>query len=352
MTKSRIDQALPKKKQYTIWCSELKGFGICINPAGSKAYVVDYRNIHGRRRRMTLGRFGVISTDKARNLAITKLAEAIQGQDPMKERQKSRNITKMSELCQTYIEAMKKGLILGKGGKPKKQSTIDTDIGRINRHIIPLLGNRPIADLGKADISKFIRDVASGKTACVKNTEKLRGKSVVTGGHGTATRTAGLLGGVLSYAVSEGIIEFNPVAGVRKPAYKKRIKRLSRQEYAALGSALQQRHKYGETDQAIYSILLLALTGCRRGEIIGLKWSDVDLQGNCLRLSDSKEGRSVRPIGKAACVILNSIDAQNACNYVFPPIRSGEYFGGLPRAWKRVVSLAGLKDLYATYFTA
>lgn len=169
---------------------------------------------------MTLGRFGVISTDKARNLAITKLAEAIQGQDPMKERQKSRNITKMSELCQTYIEAMKKGLILGKGGKPKKQSTIDTDIGRINRHIIPLLGNRPIADLGKADISKFIRDVASGKTACVKNTEKLRGKSVVTGGHGTATRTAGLLGGVLSYAVSEGIIEFNPVAGVQSQHIK------------------------------------------------------------------------------------------------------------------------------------
>ena len=51
---------------------------------------------------------------------------------------------------------------------------------------------------------------------------------------------------------------------------------------------------------AILAIRLLALTGCRRGEIERLQWAEIDLEACCLRLSDTKEGKSVRPIGKAA----------------------------------------------------
>ena len=50
-------------------------------------------------------------------------------------------------------------------------------------------------------------------------------------------------------------------------------------------------------ERAVHIIRQIALTGCRRGEIINLKWCDVDLDGSCLRLSESKEGRSIRPIG-------------------------------------------------------
>jgi integrase len=41
----------------------------------------------------------------------------------------------------------------------------------------------------------------------------------------------------------------------------------------------------------------IALTGCLRSEIIGLMWSEVDADACCLRLADSKEGASIRPIG-------------------------------------------------------
>ena len=51
-----------------------------------------------------------------------------------------------------------------------------------------------------------IRDVAGGKTATIQKTEKKRGKAIVEGDKGTAARTVGLLGGILSFAVSEGVI--------------------------------------------------------------------------------------------------------------------------------------------------
>jgi len=70
------------------------------------------------------------------------------------------------------------------------------DKGRIARHIVPLLGTKRVRDLTSADINRFKRDVANGKTAVTEKIQKKRGRSIVEGGKGTATRTAGLLGGI------------------------------------------------------------------------------------------------------------------------------------------------------------
>ncbi len=72
-------------------------------------------------------------------------------------------------------------------------------------------------DLTKADINKVLKDIMAGKTAVSGKTNKLRGKAIVRGGAGTATRTVGLLGGILIYAVDASIITFNPAHGRRKP---------------------------------------------------------------------------------------------------------------------------------------
>jgi hypothetical protein len=54
----------------------------------------------------------------------------------------------------------------------------------------------------------------AGKTRCNVKPKKLRGKAIVRGGAGTATRTIGLFGGILTYAVENGIIEVNPARAV------------------------------------------------------------------------------------------------------------------------------------------
>jgi hypothetical protein len=83
LTKKIVDAALPRKKQYSVWCSDLKGFGVYVQPSGSKTYFVDYR-VDTARRRMTIGRHGPMTTEEARALAIQTLGPiALQKADPL-----------------------------------------------------------------------------------------------------------------------------------------------------------------------------------------------------------------------------------------------------------------------------
>jgi len=348
LTKTVVEGAEPRSKQYSVWCSDLRGFGVLVNPSGKRTYCVDYRTTDGARRRMSIGVHGQITTEQARKVALEALGGiVIRKADPLDERRTRRLAMTVSDLCDSYIEAMEKGLVLGRGGRPKKPSTMETDVGRIRRHVVPLLGRKRVIDVVAADVARFIKDISSGKTAAVEKTDKKRGKAVVEGGAGTAARTAGLLGGILSFAVAEGIITVNPATGVKRPADKRRQRRLSPDEYRALGKALAAAEAEGDTEQGIAGIRLLALTGCRLGEIIGLRWSEVDEGGQCLGLDDTKTGASVRPIGRAAFDVLADIARREGSVHVLPAARGEGAFGGMARAWDRIVARAGLTNVTA-----
>lgn len=364
LTKSTIDglKPLPSGDLYA-WDDDVAGFGLRVKPSGVRSFMVQYRNASGVSRRITLGKFGVLTADQARKIAKARLAEAAKGDDPAEKRSEDRKAMTVRQLCRAYLEAAGRGLIIGKSGRPKKPSTLYVDRGRIKRHILPLLGNRPVRDLKTPDIARFMRDIASGKTADDIKTG-FRGRAIVEGGTGTASRTIGLLGGILSYAVSEGIIPANPARGVKRTADRRREIRLTADQYRALGMALAEAVSAGENSTAILAIRLLALTGCRRGEIEWLRWDEVDLPGRCLRLSDTKEGKSVRPLGGDAIALLAKLPREG--RYVLPGAapakagtgvrvqsarkdaredRSDKPFLGLPKAWSRIVKnseLAGL----------
>jgi integrase len=205
-----------------------------------------------------------------------------------------------------------------------------------------LLGRRAVRELKTPDIARFMRDIAAGKTAGDIKTG-FRGRAIIKGGAGTASRTVGLLGGILSFAVLEGIIPTNPARGVKRPADNRRQIRLTPDQYRALGKALAEAEKDGENQAAILGVRLLALTGCRRGEIEKLLWDEVDLAGRCLRLSDSKEGKSIRPFGIGAADLLAGLPKKSP--FVLPGNSSGRPFSGLPKAWLRILKRANLGDL-------
>ena len=83
LNKRNVDAfAPPKDKQAVLWDSEIRGFGLRALPSGLKTFIVQYRNIEGIKRRINLGRYGVITTEQARDLAKIKLGEVAGGQDP------------------------------------------------------------------------------------------------------------------------------------------------------------------------------------------------------------------------------------------------------------------------------
>ena len=348
LTKTIVDGAEPREKQFTIWCSDLKGFGVYVHPSGRRSYFVDYR-VDGKRRRMTIGTHGVITTEQARKLAIETMGGIVlQKADPLLERKTRRASLTVAQLCDQYMKAAEKGLILGRRkNRPKKASTIEIDRGRISRHIKPLLGNKLVIDLTRADVTKFMRDVAAGKTARKDRSGKNGARVEVKGGMGTASRTTGFLGGILTYAVDEGIIPSNPAQGVKLPADGVRTRRLVADEYRALGKALSGDAAEYDTPQAVTGAWLLALTGCRLGEIAALRWEEVDEAGGCFRLLDSKSGPSVRPIGKEAFDVLRKALRVPGNPYVLPALRHGgqKPYGGLAGAWVRFMQRAGLEGV-------
>jgi integrase len=343
LTKRTLDSIKPKPTHDVfLWDDEVPGFGLRIKSSGVRSFIVQYRNGSGVSRRMTLGKFGVLTPDEARKMAKHTLAEVARGADPAARRAQDRDAMTVRQLCRIYLEAAEKGLILGKGKRPKKRSTLYIDRGRIERHILPLLGSRRVRDLTTPDILRFMRDVTTGKTADDVKTG-FRGRAIIEGGAGTASRTVGLLGGILSFAVSEGVIASNPVRGVKRPADNRREIRLTAEQYRALGKTVAAADVGGENPSAVLAIRLLALTGCRRGEIERLQWDEVDLPGRCLRFSDSKEGKSIRPLGADAVRLLAKLT--NDSRYVLPGNAPDKPFVGLPKAWPRIVGKANLSDL-------
>ncbi|MFA7602108.1 MAG: integrase arm-type DNA-binding domain-containing protein, partial [Novosphingobium sp.] len=189
LTKTMVEGLAPGEPDYFVWDDLLPGFGVRVWPSGKKVFVAQYRS--GRRtRRIKIGLVGALNVEEGRKQAKVILGDVARGEDPQEDRITKRKSLTVSELCDNYLAASCKGLIMGKGGRPKKESTLYTDRGRIERHIKPLLGNRLVIELASSDVAKFIRDVTAGKTATEVKTDKFRGKAVVDGGAGTAARTA------------------------------------------------------------------------------------------------------------------------------------------------------------------
>lgn len=344
LTKRSVDAADVRAGDYFLWDDDLPGFGLRVFASGKRSYLIQYR-AGGRTRRYTIGAHGIWTAETARQEAKVQLGRVARGENPSEERHADLNAMTVSMLCRLYRQDLDGGMILGKGGRAKKPSTVATDISRIERHIIPLIGARRVKDLTKADVARVLKDIMTGKTRVPAKGEQPGGKAVVRGGAGAAARTVGLLGGILTYAVDAGIIDNNPAHGVRKPRDNVRTRRLSEAEYRALGQILFNAAPEERFTTTVDIIRLIALTGCRRSEIIHLRWAEVDIDNSCLRLADSKEGASVRPIGLPVVDILEARRKDQRAIHVFPAPDTHAAFGSFQLRWKQLFRDTPLSDV-------
>lgn len=346
LTKRTVDAAHPADKRYYIWDSDLRGFGLRIEPSGIKTFVTKYRVNGGGRnapqRIQTVGRYGTLTPDEARKKAKAILGSVAAGADPAGDLAARRREMTMAALIDFYETH---GCVVQRGkriGEPMKPLTKAYTLARLRHHVVPLLGNRRAKDVTSGDIERFAADVLAGKTA--KN-EKIgpRKRIIVKGGPGASRKVVRDLSAVFSFAKRSEIVERNPVenAAVRKTDGQK-TRFLTLEEVGRLGDALDQLESEGTNTMAINIARLWALTGCRRNEIAGLKWDEVDFDNGLLVLEDSKTGQSMRPLGTAALTLLQQIDRDDDSEYVFPADTGEGHFQGTKTPWARAIRIAQL----------
>lgn len=359
LTKRTVDALRPGRDRRYVFDTELPGFGVVVQPSGTKAFFVQYRPGGGGRsahmKRITVGRYGVLTVDQARQQAKGVLADVTRGEDPASDRAAAREVPTVRERGEEYLE----------DAKLRRKATTYREYARLwRKHILPAFGSRQVTNVTSADVAKLHRSLA--------DTPYLANRLLALAG--SFFTFAGLNGDNPAHAVepykeSEGRERFLTAAEVAKLG-----EALTRAEKVGLPPApthrkkpksdatAKHRPKTADTPKkanpwAVNAIRFLLLTGWREQEALTLKWSDVDLQRGIAMLPNTKTGKSPRRIGAPARLLLSELKRIDGSAYVFPgdgarakPGEKRPAFGTSPltniaRVWTAVRYAAGLTDV-------
>lgn len=336
-----IDVFKGKPGSVRLWDTEIKGFGVRAYPSGRRVYVFKYA-VDGRQGFVTIGDHGDPHTpDSARERALELAYAVSRDEDPAAKRRAAKPSITISELIDLYLTD-------GPASRPnKRESTWATERSRLNRHVRPLLGNRPANKVQSDDVEAMQADVAAGKTALVEKTKKRRGKAIVKGGRIAAANAVVCLSSMYSWAVWKKIVKMNPCQGVQKYSRPKRVRFFSTTEIAALLNAIDALEAEGRADpRHCDAIRLLMLTGARKTEILGLRWTEVSFDRRLILLpsirSKNSEIRTIYLPNPAVDILERQV---RSSEFVFPCTRSATgRIVGVPETWRRVVKTAGLEN--------
>ncbi len=304
LTDAAIARLRPREREYTVWDSRVAGLGVRVRPSGGKTWVL-LLDAGGRTRRVSLGPVSTICVAEARREALGRHT------DPQLEKIAG------VPLFRDFVMGPWKEAHFDRY-KPSGQRTVS---GTLRRQLLPAFGAKPLDRITPAQVEHWFGRYS--RTA-----------------PGGANRDLDILNQILNYAVACGHVETSPARHRRnrRPAL---TRFLSREEVARLHGVLDAMARKGDQQQADM-IRLLLLTGCRKGEIMGLRWTEV--RDGMLALADSKTGPRTVPLGSRARAILER-QSRGESPFVFPsPLDPSR-----PRAdlafWYRIRREAGIADV-------
>lgn len=344
----------PTDRPYDVRDSEITGFLVRVEPGGTKAFFFDYR-LKGRRNRYRLGKFPNMSADGARDEATAIAGDVSRGIDPQARKKADRAQATRDSLStlKAFLEAKY---------EPWAKAHLKSAAFQLARLR-----------------SDFAGDMATPLHAF--NTFKIEGMRQRWKKAGMQPRSINRdiqrLQSVLSRAVEWGVLDRHPLKTLKPLKADKtgRVRFLSADEEKALRTALATREdrlrearirfntwriargkkplpeRKGDLLDHLRPLVLVALnTGLRRGELLGLKWADVNLAGKVLTVTaaSAKSGHTRRvPLNIEA---LNTLerwhvrqDKPKGDAIVFPG-HDGERMARIDTAWGSLMTLAGLKD--------
>lgn len=291
----------------------LPGFGERVHPSGRRSYVLQ-RTIGGKQRLITIGDRAILTERIAKDVARRLILRIELGQNPADKKQRGRKMPTYAAFLKSYWD------VAAPTWKPSTREIHD-----IYRR----------THLDHAFTGKFIDEIS--------HADAVRWHAALTrsAGPGAANRAMEILKTMFGKAEAWGYLpeNSNPFRGVKRNKGRKIERFLCEAEMARLGEALASYRAEKPVEVAVVS--LLALTGCRRGEILNLTWGEV--QGRKLKLTDSKTGPRIVWLGQEARAVLDSLprDRKEARVFAFEvqPASALAWF------WCKLRTDAGLEDV-------
>ena len=315
LTKRIVDGLSVHGKDAVFWDHELPGYGVRVYPSGVKVYVVQTR-YNGKSRRVTVGRHGDIAPDQARKEAAKIIARIKAGLSPVEaEPAPPPTVADLAGRYRREYVAMH-----------CKPNTVKHYGLMLAKHIVPHLGELEVAEVERKDILRFqfeLSDMPTVANRCVDILVKMFNLAELWEMRPPAR---------------------NPCKSVRRYKVARHKERfLTPKELARLGRVLDiapaerlaSRH-------AAAAIRLLVLTGCRRNEIMGLAWDDLDFEAGEMRLRDSKTGGRVVPMPPPTAEVLADLPRVDGNPWVFPGRKKGAHQTNINDSWDRVRKRARL----------
>ncbi len=317
LTSRTVEALSVEGRDAVFWDRDLPGFGVRVYRTGRKVYCVQTRGPGGPKR-ATVGPAGEVSAAEARREAAVLIDRIKRGQDP--EPPEPEPKLTVAGLAERYMRVHVKVNC--------RPGTVETFGRVVNLYILPELGHLPVGEVERAHVAALH--------------DKMRDKPY------QANQTVSVLAKMFRLAEAWGLAppRRNPCRSVRRYREHRRERFLDAEEYRRLGRVLGEAEADGSVmPSAVAAMRLLLLSGCRKNEIVTLRWDDIDRTAGELRLRDSKTGARRVPLTPPVEAVLAGLARIEGNPWVIAGQKPGAHLSNLDEAWQRIRVRAKLDDV-------
>jgi integrase len=306
LSDAKVRNAKAKTKPYKI--ADGEGLFLVIMPAGSKYWRLRYY-FGGKEKLLALGVYPYVTLADARDRRAAARKALAAGKDPgeVKKETKRLAILKSANSFETVAREW-----FDKRKHEWAESSAQTALARLEQHILPKLGERPITDINPPDVLAMAR-IVEGK-----------------GNLETARRVMQMCGQIFSYAIATGRAERNPVPDLRGALKTPITKHYSFLKADELTVFLKKLEAYDGSLQTKLALRLLLLTFVRTNELRGAKWTEIDWDKAEWRIpAERMKMRELHivPLSKQSIATLRELEKLTGFRqYLFPNQHKPEAF--------------------------
>ena len=327
LTKRTVENLQPADKPWIAWDDRLSGFGVRVQPSGTKVFLVNYRTRSGgrraRNRRVGIGRCDHLAPEEARRLAQELLGRVARGEDPAQERADRRGMPTLREAFAEYLTA-----------NPNRKRSTEALYRSQMRYCLGDWQARPLDTITRRDVEARFHLVSQRN------------------GWAVANHIIALLRSVYRRPCVDHESLRNPVdlwlagGGRYHRAVRRRISTPA-ETLPRWWAAIESEVSVAATRDIFWFGMY---TGMRRGEIMGLRWDRVDRERRIFRVEETKTGEPLElPITRQLAALLDRrrLDASaskgGVPQWVFPSSGSSGHAVELQHLYRRVSRAAGTK---------